>query len=254
MSSLSLCTPLDLFSAAAEAAAYDKIAAAMPARYHRAHRIQNDALAEQLRASHCAPALLELGPGTALDLATLRGMDDVPAFYWTGIDRSSSMLGVAEAEKRLSGDWALDVICADVLRDEAWSGLGVRQFDACFHAFVLHHYSDSERRDVHTRAIERLKVGGLYVVTDLFADDDSATARFFHTVEAQDIGEAVAAAELPREVDRNWLRAAWVQHYLHDNLPPGLLAEAALLRSLGCRVEIAFREVQVAVLLARKEA
>jgi len=250
MSATAFCSRSDLFNAG-EAAAYDCVSAAMPARYHRAHQVQNAALLANMHAAY-EPALLEIGPGTCKDLSDLRTVFSSRSFQWTGIERSQSMIDAAMASQRIPNNAETQLILADAFEDEAWSQLHRMDFDACFSAFVLHHYSEEARLWIHRRAIERLRVGGIYIVTDLFASGDIADKS--HGKEAQDVGAAVLKAKLLAHVDRERLRAAWVQHYLHENQPPVLEHEVESLYKLGCSVRVAMRSIQVAVVIATKDS
>jgi SAM-dependent methyltransferase len=235
--------------AAPEAACYDAIAQAMPHRYAEAHRIQNDLVTAALRRAPEQLRVLEIGPGTCTDLCRILDAPHARKLAYLGWEQSEEMVKIG---RRKLPSWtakSVRIECVDAI-DAIVRAAESFTFDICFSAFVYHHMEPADRLVVHKAAIERLRAGGLYIITDLFKPSGDAAAEAAAD-EIEGVQTAVRSAKLPSDVDAAALLNAWTQHYTDQN-PPALVDELKMLIDLPSVPEVLYADCQVHVIAVRK--
>ena len=117
--------------------------------------------------------VLDLGCGTGLELEEYFALN--PSAKITGIDLSESMLDALRAkfpEKDLT-----------LVRDSYFDApLGENRFDAAVSVESLHHFSAEMKAGLYAKLHAALKEGGVFVLTDYFAESDELEKEYFRNL------------------------------------------------------------------------
>lgn len=238
---------------------YDFDAESMPDRYSTSHRIQNEIVLAHVRSEYDVwPAILDLGCGTAIDGVSLSKY--ASQVRYIGIDKSKSMLDVARNKMRWSpGFDQVKLHLGDLhfyTRHEKLQSIVSASF--CTHigaviaAYVFHHYDRLYKETIFRRILELLPSGGVFVLTDLFSNQNAFCSDLCLEQEIQDIQRS--ARHQKNRNSESIEFSTWTEdHYRHVNKPASLSEEIDLLRGAGFHsVDVVYREAQVAVVAAEK--
>ena len=151
--------------------------------------------------------ILDLGCGTGLELMETFRLN--PTARVTGIDLAPGMLS---ALREKFPDKALELICGSYFNVP----FGVEQYDAAVSVESLHHFTQAEKIPLYARLHAALKPGGVFILTDYFAETD----------------------EIERERRAELLRLRREQHveegkFYHFDTPLTVLHELDALRAAG---------------------
>ena len=117
--------------------------------------------------------VLDLGCGTGLELEEYFALN--PSAKGTGIDLSESMLDALRAkfpEKDLT-----------LVRDSYFDApLGENRFDAAVSVESLHHFTAEMKAGLYGKLRAALKEGGVFVLTDYFAESDELEKEYFRNL------------------------------------------------------------------------
>ena len=132
-----------------------------------------------------------------------------PTARVTGIDLAPGMLS---ALREKFPDKALELICGSYFNVP----FGVEQYDAAVSVESLHHFTQAEKIPLYARLHAALKPGGVFILTDYFAETD----------------------EIERERRAELLRLRREQHveegkFYHFDTPLTVLHELDALRAAG---------------------
>lgn len=119
-------------------------------------------------------AVLDLGCGTGLELEEYFALN--PTAQITGIDLSDVMLRELKAkfpEKKLT------LICNSYF-DEPF---GEACFDAAVSVESLHHFTAEKKAALYTKLYNALKKGGIFILTDYFAESEELEKEYFRNLE-----------------------------------------------------------------------
>ena len=120
-------------------------------------------------------AVLDLGCGTGLELEEYFARN--PDACVTGIDLSGAMLNALKAK---FPDRALTLVQASYFD----APLGESRFDAAVSVESLHHFPAERKAALYTKLRAALKPGGVFVLTDYFAESEELEAEYFRNLEA----------------------------------------------------------------------
>ena len=128
--------------------------------------------------------ILDLGCGTGLELEAYFALN--PAARVTGVDLCGPML---DALKAKFPDKALTLIRGSYFDVD----LGRGAFDAAVSVESLHHFRPALKRGLYGRLFAALRPGGLFVLTDYFAESPELEKEYFQNLEdlkrAQGLGD-----------------------------------------------------------------
>ena len=119
--------------------------------------------------------ILDLGCGTGLELEAFFALN--PCANVTGIDLSEVMLNALKAkfpEKNLT------LICASYFD----TPLGKNRYDGAVSVESLHHFSASLKASLYGKLHTALKEGGMFVLTDYFAESEELEKAYFRNLDA----------------------------------------------------------------------
>lgn len=114
--------------------------------------------------------ILDLGFGTGLELEYYFAMN--PDARVTGIDMSRGMLDALRAK---FPDRSIDLICDSYFDVD----MGRGKYDAVVSVESLHHFTGERKLPLYRSALNTLKPGGIFVLTDYFAGSDAEERAFF---------------------------------------------------------------------------
>ena len=114
-------------------------------------------------------SVLDLGCGTGLELEAYFGVN--PTAKITGIDLTEAMLN---ALKDKFPDKSITTICGSYFDVP----FGEEVFDGAVSVESLHHFSEEEKLPLYKKLRKALKPGGIFVLTDYFADTDDQEGFF----------------------------------------------------------------------------
>ncbi len=117
--------------------------------------------------------VLDLGCGTGLELEEYFGFN--PQAKVTGIDLSEAMLNALKAK---FPDKALTLVQASYFDVP----LGEHVYDAAVSVESLHHFKDEMKESLYRKLRAALKTGGMFVLTDCFAESDELEKEYFETL------------------------------------------------------------------------
>jgi len=158
-------------------------------------------------------AVLDLGCGTGLELEEYFSLN--PGAKATGIDLSEAML---DALKAKFPDRDLTLVCASYFDVP----LGEGRYDAAVSVESLHHFPAEMKASLYGKLHAALKEGGVFVLTDYFAESEELEAEYF-----RNLAELKKEQGLPDGV------------FYHYDTPLLVEHETALLREAG------FRDVRI---------
>jgi SAM-dependent methyltransferase len=237
---------------------YDIDAQYMPSRYKHAHRIQNNLLLHTLQYEKSGnPVVVDLGCGTGTDGHILLSATDTTKYV--GIDCSDSMLSRAYSKLHqfIVGNRAIlahrDILQVSV--KEVMDYLSPYCIDNVFcviSAFVLHHYTATEKHAIFRFIYALLPKNGYFILTDLFASE----IRYCNDVALnQELSDIRRIQQLnPRSIAScSCDTTVSEHHYLVENRPHVLSDDIRLLHECGFLfVDVAYRSYQVGVIMARR--
>ena len=119
--------------------------------------------------------VLDLGCGTGLELEEYFALN--PGAKITGIDLSAAML---EALKAKFPEKNLTLVCASYFD----APFGERQFDAAVSVESLHHFPAEMKASLYKKLYAALEEGGVFVLTDYFAESEALEKEYFRNLEA----------------------------------------------------------------------
>ncbi len=120
-------------------------------------------------------AVLDLGCGTGLELEELFKRN--PSARITGIDLSDAMLDALRAKFPEREMTLIHGSYFDV-------PLGEEQYDAAVSVESLHHFPPERKTSLYRRLCRALKTGGVFVLTDYFAESEALEREYFENLEA----------------------------------------------------------------------
>ena len=125
--------------------------------------------------------ILDLGCGTGLELEEYFARN--PGARVTGIDLSEVMLGALKAK---FPDRALTLICGSYFDVP----LGEGRFDGAVSVESLHHFPADRKASLYGRLYAALRDGGVFVLTDYFAESEELERQYFQEFEAMKAEQA----------------------------------------------------------------
>ncbi len=128
--------------------------------------------------------ILDLGCGTGLELEEYFARN--PGARVTGIDLSEVML---DALKAKFPDRALTLIQGSYFD----VSLGENRYDGAVSVESLHHFPADMKASLYGRLHAALKDGGVFILTDYFAESEELERRYFQEFEAMKAEQAVEA-------------------------------------------------------------
>ena len=128
--------------------------------------------------------ILDLGCGTGLELEEYFARN--PGARVTGIDLSEVML---DALKAKFPDRALTLIQGSYFDVP----LGENRYDGAVSVESLHHFPADMKASLYGRLHAALKDGGVFILTDYFAESEELERRYFQEFEAMKAEQAVEA-------------------------------------------------------------
>ena len=120
-------------------------------------------------------AVLDLGCGTGLELEEYFSLN--PDAKATGIDLSEAML---DALKAKFPDRDLTLVCASYFDVP----LGEGRYDAAVSVESLHHFPAEMKASLYGKLHAALKEGGVFVLTDYFAESEELEKEYFQNLDA----------------------------------------------------------------------
>ena len=118
--------------------------------------------------------VLDLGCGTGLELEELFSVN--PKAEVTGIDLSGEMLNALKAK---FPDKQLTLVCASYFD----APFGENLYDAAVSVESLHHFSAEMKASLYRKLHTALKEGGVFVLTDYFAESEELEKEYFRNLE-----------------------------------------------------------------------
>jgi hypothetical protein len=243
----------------AGATRYDAEASQLPVRYKKAHAIQNELALRAIchSISEGRKVVVDLGAGTASDGCSI--LEKSANAFYIGIDYSDSMIAIAKRKMRRFGfngrsrflKRGFRVLgVRDIVGLLATAGLN-SQVAVVISSLALHHYELAEKRRVYSLARALLGSHGLFLLTDLFANEISDCESHAFESEIDDISRAEARLANKIQVSAS-TSSLTVNHYQTANVPQKLASETALLKRCGfSKIDIVYRHAQLAVLAAQ---
>jgi len=119
--------------------------------------------------------ILDLGCGTGLELEEYFSLN--PRAKVTGIDLSEAMLNALK--EKFPGK-ELTLIRASYFD----ASFGEKLYDAAVSVESLHHFSAEMKASLYGKLHTALKEGGVFVLTDYFAESEEMEEEYFHNLEA----------------------------------------------------------------------
>ncbi|GAA4433153.1 class I SAM-dependent methyltransferase [Bremerella cremea] len=177
-------------------------------------------LITRVAAAQCPDATGVLDIGCGAGNYTLKLLERLPKLDCTLIDLSQPMLDRARQRLEASSAGSVTTLCGDVRDLE----LPKEAFDVAMAAAVLHHLrDDADWKQVFTKVFQSLKPGGIFLVSDLVAQDVTAATQ----VQWERYGEYL------RNLKDDAYRQTVFDYIEKEDTPRSVLYQVDLCREVG---------------------
>ena len=225
----------------------------MSERYKEAHNIQNTVVLNTIN-SLPNPIVVDFGCGTGSDGHEILSKNEEVKFI--GIDSSKYMLRVASDKflihkfskrslflnfdfQHLSGKYLFEILKLNNCN---------QRFNCVISSFVLHHYPIETRLKFYQLVKQIIEVDGVFILTDLFANQIDLCNQIALDKEIVDISASSKRIE-NEGIKLQTNSTINENHYLIENSPYPLIKEIQLLQSNGFNnQDVIFRSGQIGVL------
>lgn len=181
--------------------------------------------------------VVDLGVGTGVTAEHI--LKAYPNAHVIGVDLFEEMM--AGARRRLSrfGN-RVELVRSDNTR---YLNSLESKVDGIVSAMCIHHLGPAQKRRLFRAALGALRRGGRFVMFDWTAFDDAVVKTW---------ARAAVLDNVKRRVGSPHFRRRWIHHWTRVNRPSPADDMVAWLRKAGFRAETAYRDGEIAVLVARK--
>jgi len=213
---------------------YDYLAEKSLPYYHEAHHVLVSSLGFK---KNQKAEIIDLGIGTGVTAAYI--LKNYPKVKVTGTDLFDEMLTGAEVRLKPFAN-RLTLKRAD---NVAYLKTLSQPVDAIVSAFCIHHLDPKGKKQLFRLAFKNLLPGGRFIMLDLTTFNDPLLKK---TSRQSTINHMMA------NVKNKAYQAKWKHHWNNINKPSPADMMIQWLREAGFHAEIAFRNGEVAVLVATK--
>jgi SAM-dependent methyltransferase len=240
------------FYAMSEAGMYDHTIEWVVPQYRLLHQcMQRLALESLVRTgvqSKNSYHVLDIGSGTGAEALPL--LKTVEKLKLTALDLCSPMheILLKNAQSQRVDQRRIDCVLGDILAENIYRKLNEKSaacggFDLVISAFTIHHFSDSEKQACINKIASLLKIGGSFILGDLFSYSPespwmSATiAHYEHEwIETNFENSARVEEDRGNVSEASKLRIMsdlWINHYKHDNILSSVPEHFNMLHNAG---------------------
>ena len=211
---------------------YDMTAEKALPHYHEAHQLLIACLPFARDANI---EVVDLGVGSGVTTAYV--LKNFPNARVTGVDLFPEMLNEARSRLRPFAD-RVTLVQSD---NAAYLNSSQRKVDAIVSAFSIHHQDEQAKKDLFAVVKNRLKPGGVFLMLDWTA---------FNTPHLHKIARQNTLRHLEANVTDAAYREKWAYHWNYINIPSSADDMVRWMREQGLSAEIAFRDMELALLAA----